>query len=287
MPLVDLKTVLRHAQDHAYAVGSFNITGLDMIEPILDAAMELGSPVILSIAEVHLPYVDLEEACFTAAAKAAKAPVPVVLHLDHGLSFTTIMRAIRFGCTSVMFDGSTLPYEENLRQTQEIVKIAHAAGVSVEAELGHVGGGEGTDEASTADPSLFTDPGQAQDYVSRTGIDALAPAFGTVHGFYRGEPQLDFKRLETIRDLVGVPLVMHGGSGISDQDYRQAIAKGICKVNVFTNFSVAGVQAASKGLGAGRITQLPELFGTVKKAVYETVADKMRVFGSVSQAAKG
>lgn len=284
MPLVDLPTVLGPARKAGYAVGAFNITGLDMIEPILDVATELRSPVILSIAEVHLKYIDLEEACFVARAQAAKAPIPVVLHLDHGLDFDTVMKAIRFGCTAVMFDGSTLPYGDNVARTREIVQIAHGAGISVEAELGCVLGGEGTGEAQAADPTRFTIPEQAVEFVAATGIDALAVAFGTVHGFYKGKPQLDLERLRKIRDLVAVPLVMHGGSGLSDEDFQAAIGAGISKVNYFTEMSVEAVKEAKRAVIDGSVTRLPDLLTILKSTVSRCVREKIKVFGSEGKA---
>jgi fructose-bisphosphate aldolase class II len=191
----------------------------------------------------HFKYVSLDAICAAIKAEAALHDIPVVLNLDHGTSFDAVMKAIRLGFTSVMFDGSGLSYEENIRQTAEVVKMCHALGISVEAELGAVGGDEGGSLYGSCDSSKFTDPSKATDFVTRTGIDALAVAIGNAHGKYRGEPKLDFPRLQAIQEQTGLPLVLHGGSGISDADFRKAISLGIHKINFYTQ-AVSFVQSA-------------------------------------------
>lgn len=282
MSLVDLKTVLGHAAANRYAVGSFNVINLDFAEAIVRAAEARRSPVILSIAEVHFPYVTLEHICPAIKAIAERSDVPMVLNLDHGKSSAAIIRAIRNGFTSVMFDGSRLSCQENVRQTADVVKICHAVGVSVEAELGAVGGPEGDGLVNTANPDLYTDPRQAGDFVRRTGIDALAVAIGNAHGQYRGEPQLDFVRLERIRDAAGVPLVLHGGSGIPDDDFRRAISLGIAKINFYTGMSQAALEATAQAMrNAGRgYNDYSDLISQVTGKVQAVVAQQIDVFGS-------
>ena len=283
MALVNLRELVNDAFHRGYAVGSFNVVNLETMQAILQAAEENQSPVILSIAEAHFKFVDLGKFSPIILRAAEKASVPVALHLDHGQSLPAVVSALRNGFTSVMFDGSTLPLEENIATTQEIVRISHAVDVSVEAELGHVTGGEGDTNRGVADPNLYTDPQEAAHFVEETGVDALAVAVGTVHGVYRGKPELDIQRLAQIRDQVGVPLVLHGGSGLSNADFRAAIANGIAKINVYTDMSQAAmgkirtVDTFPKELG------FPEFMDLVTEAIKEAVAEKMQIFGSVGK----
>ena len=196
------------------------------------------------------------------------------------------MQAIRLGFTSVMFDGSTLSYEENLRQTREVVKIAHAVGVSVEAELGAVGGDEGGALFGEADSAKFTDPNLAAEFVRETGIDTLAVAIGNAHGKYKGEPKLDFERLAAIRQQAGVPLVLHGGSGISDADFRRAIELGIHKINFYTGMSQAALGAIDQCMSSRntRYDEFAEMLMAVETAISEIVMQQMQIFGSSGKA---
>ena len=283
MALVNLKQLVTDASRRGYAVGSFNVVNMETLQAILQAAEENRSPVILSVAEAHFPFIDLEEFSPIILRAARKATVPVAVHLDHGQSFSAIIKALRNGFTSVMFDGSTLPLEENIFKTREISRIAHAINVSVEAELGHVTGGEGDASPGVADPSLFTDPQEARLFVTETGIDALAVAIGSVHGIYRGTPQLDIPRLAKTRKLTGVPLVLHGGSGLSDDDFREAIANGIAKVNVYTDMSQAAMAKIRTVDTLPETLGFPEFMVQVREAIKEAVTEKMRVFGSVGQ----
>jgi fructose-bisphosphate aldolase class II len=282
MALVSLETVLRHAVANRYAVGAFNVINLDFLEAIVKAAQAKRSPVILNIAEVHFPYVTIEHICPAIKAIAEKSNVPLVLNLDHGESFATIIRAMRNGFTSVMFDGSKLSYEENVRQTADVVRICHAAGVSVEAELGTVGGQEGGGLVGTANPDLYTNAEQARDFVHRTGIDALAVAIGNAHGKYKGKPQLDFTRLGRIRDASRIPLVLHGGSGIPDDDFRRAIGLGIAKINFYTGMSQAALEATAQAVrNVGQAyNDYPDLIKQVTKKVQAVVERQIDVFGS-------
>ena len=283
MALVNLKQLVTDASRRGYAVGSFNVVNMETLQAILQAAEENRSPVILSVAEAHFPFIDLEEFSPIILRAARKATVPVAVHLDHGQSFSAIIKALRNGFTSVMFDGSTLPLEENIFKTREISRIAHAINVSVEAELGHVTGGEGDASPGVADPSLFTNPQEARLFVTETGIDALAVAIGSVHGIYRGTPQLDIPRLAKTRKLTGVPLVLHGGSGLSDDDFREAIANGIAKVNVYTDMSQAAMAKIRTVDTLPETLGFPEFMVQVREAIKEAVTEKMRVFGSVGR----
>ena len=244
--LVTTKEILDIAKKEQYAIGAFNATTLATIRAIIQAAEELNSPVILQHAESHDAVTPLDEIGPIMLRYADKAKVPVAVHLDHGTSLETCVRAMKLGFTSVMYDASSKDYETNVKETAEIVKIAHALNVSVEAELGHVFtssiGGEGgqvaDDFANIED--TYTDPDTAKDFVEKTGVDCLAIAFGTVHGIYVKEPKLDLPRIKSIKEKTNIPLVMHGGSGVSDEDYQIAIKNGICKVNYYTYMNMNG-----------------------------------------------
>lgn len=281
MGLVNVNEVLIHAYTNGYAVGAFNVVNLEFLNGILEAAESKRSPIILQIAEVHFPYVDIEEITPAIKTMADRASVPVVLGLDHAESIETIIRAIRCGFSAVMFDGSKLPFEENVEQTALAVKIGHAVGVSVEAELGQVGGAEGYDGLAVAHEEFFTDPDQAVEFVKRTGLDALAVAIGNAHGLYKGIPKLDFERLETIKRKVGIPLVLHGGSGIPDDDFRRAVKLGISKINFFTEMSREATMRVRRMLEEDpKLIGLQDLMTGVKESVRETVKDRIEVFGS-------
>lgn len=253
--LVTLKELLDQAKEEKKAVGAFNGTTLEAIRGIIQAAEELDTPVILQHAQSHDDIIDLEEIGPIMLYYANRAKVPVALHLDHGSSFERCVQALRLGFTSVMYDASAKSFEENVEETKEIVKIAHAVGASVEAELGHiftseVVHGEGGDSDSKDDyenlDDIYTDPQVAKEFVEKTGVDCLAVAFGTTHGVYLTEPKLDLPRVAKIREAANVPLVMHGGSGVSDEDYKVAIENGICKVNYYTYMNTAGGKASKE-----------------------------------------
>ena len=253
--LVTMKEILEDAKEKKYAVGAFNVPNLESIQAVISAAEELNVPVIIQHAEVHENLITMQEIGPIMLDYARRASVPVCVHLDHGASFDLCVQAIRLGFTSVMYDASAKSYEENFEETKEMVKIAHAAGVSVEAELGHIftsqvvqgegAGSDGKDDYDDLD-SIYTDPEVAGEFVEKTGVDCLAVAFGTTHGVYLTEPKLDLPRVAEIRDAAGVPLVMHGGSGVSDEDYRVAIENGICKVNYYTYMNTAGGKASKE-----------------------------------------
>ena len=276
--LVNLNDVLKDAQKGGYAVGLFNTTDTDMLEGVISAAEEMRSPVILGTAEVLLPYGELKLIAPSLLAAAKRATVPVVLHYDHGLTFDRCIEALKLGFSSIMFDGSAGDTDQNLADTAEIVKIAHAFGASVEGEIGHVGNAD-----SDTDPSdMYTTPEEAMAFVRRTGVDALAIAIGTAHGAYKTRPKLDIDRLIAIRRAIDTPLVLHGGSGLSDDDFRNTIREGIAKVNIFTDLCNAGERAMKSGLADG--VPYLEIRNRKVAEIRETVKRKMELFGSVGKA---
>jgi len=284
-----MRDLLAHAQQNKYAVGAFNITNLDFINHILDAAVESNSPVILQLAEVHFKYLNLEDIAPILIGAAKKVDIPVCIHLDHGESLKTMIRAIRAGFTSIMFDGSKYPLKENMEMTKEVVKIAKSVDVSVEGELGNVGGEVVGVEAAiphTSSKELFTKVEDAVYFARESGLDALAISIGNIHGLYKGDPELDFDRLEAIRDAVGIPLVLHGGSGISDDDFRKAVGLGICKINFYTGISQAAVARVHKFVEEhpGSISY-PDLARLAMDEIKNVVKDRMEVFGSKGQCA--
>ncbi|KLU39329.1 MAG: hypothetical protein AA931_09625 [Peptococcaceae bacterium 1109] len=281
MAIVTLRELLPQAQAKGCAVGSFNAADHSMAEAILQASAELSSPVILSVAEVHFRYLDVPAFLRYLRDRAESLRIPVVIHLDHGTRLETIQQGLDLGFSSVMIDGSALPYSENAALTKRVVQLAHKYGASVEAELGHVEGGEGNlTDGTEVDPANFTDPSQAAQFVAETNVDALAVSIGTVHGPYRGEPKLELGLLAEIRAQTAVPLVLHGGSGLSAQDFRNAIAGGITKVNFFTENSLAGVGAVRSLLGQGRPVGYPDLIAAAKAQMKAVVAQQIEVFGT-------
>lgn len=274
--LVNLNSVLKDAQKNSYAVGLFNATDTDMLQAIIEAAEELRSPVILGTAEVLLPYADLELMAPAYINMAKNASVPVVVHFDHGLTYDRCIQALRLGFSSIMFDGSAKPYAENIKETRDMVKLAHSFGATIEGEIGHVG------LAASDEEDPYTTVKEATDYMEATGVDALAIAIGTAHGKYIKKPVLDIGRLREIRAAVDTPLVLHGGSGLSDDDFRNCVKNGISKVNIFTDVLTAG-EIALKETFEYDINYLEAR--NIKTAVIkEAVKNKMKLFGSQGKA---
>lgn len=279
--LVNMNEVLLPAREGRYAVGLFNAVNLELARGILAAAQRTGSPVIMGTAEVLFPYGSLEEVSYYLIPMAKKAGVPVVIHLDHGLKKETCLKALDLGFTSIMYDCSTDDYDTNVEKVREMAEIAHSRGATIEGELGHVG--DNTD-AAEADPSFFyTDPGQARDFVEKTRVDALAVAVGTAHGAYKLPPKLDFDRIRAIKEQAKVPLVLHGGSGLTDEDFRKAIRAGISKINIFTDINVAAVRGARQHFVSDD-KGLTELIPAAVEAVERETAKKMELFGSSGRA---
>lgn len=283
--LVNMNEVLYPARKNRYAVGLFNAVNLELARGIIAAAESTGSPVIMGTAEILLPYGPLEEVSYYLLPMAKKAKVPVVAHLDHGLRKETCLKALELGFSSIMYDCSTDPYEVNVQKVKEMAEIAHSYGATIEGELGHVGDNEGSAEEDSRvfDPTKFyTDPKQAKDFVEKTGVDALAIAVGTAHGAYKFPPKMDFERIKTIAETIDVPLVLHGGSGLTDNDFRKAIEQGISKVNIFTDINNAAVKAALRqftDIEKGIIDLIPAQVEAVKQEVVK----KMKLFGSVGR----
>ena len=277
--LANLNEVLKKAQKGKYAVGLFNTTDTDMLQAVIEAAEESNSPVILGTAEVLLPYGELKLIAPSVIAAAKRAKVPVVVHYDHGLTFDRCIEALKLGFSSIMFDASAKPYEQNIAETREMVKIAHAFGATVEGEIGHVGEAAKEDNLLT---DMYTTPEEAKAYLEATGVDALAVAIGSAHGVYKKKPMLNIERLKEISSAVKVPLVLHGGSGLSDDDFKNTIRNGIAKVNIFTDLCLAGERAMKDG----EEKKLGYLETRNLKVDYikEAVKHKMALFGSVNKA---
>ena len=283
--LVNLTEILEIAERNSCAIGMFNATGLDSLQAVIAAAEELNQPVIIAHAEVHNVYNDISLVGPAMVAAAKEAKVPVCVHLDHGVSLEMIYKALRLGFTSVMIDASHLPYEENLALTKNVTEIAHAMGVSVEAELGRLVTGEaGSHEEANADmkaEDFYTDPKEAEEFCRITGVDALAIAFGTAHGFYTAEPKLDFDVVKNVKAATGLPLVMHGGSGVSEEGFKKAIAGGIRKINYYSYMSKAGFMAAKAVIEEGKTSYLHDVEFAAMKAMKEDVKKAIRIFAGI------
>lgn len=273
--LVNLNEILKKAKEEKYAVGLFNTTDSDMLDAVISVAEELNAPVIIGTAEVLLPHGELSLILPSMVAKAKSAKVPVAVHYDHGLTFERCMQAVSLGVSSLMFDGSTYSIKENIEKTKEIVKIAHSLGLTVEGEIGRIG------QASDGDADCYTTSEDAKFYADATGVDALAVAIGTAHGEYKSKPKLDIERLKQISSVCSVPLVLHGGSGLSDEDFINTVKNGISKVNIFTDLCLAGNRAMKDGLKKGlSYLEVRDLkVGYIKQAVRE----KMQLFGCVNK----
>ncbi|MBN2050669.1 MAG: class II fructose-bisphosphate aldolase [Spirochaetales bacterium] len=289
--LVSMKEMLLDADQKGYAVGCFNAVDLTMARGVIEAAEAENAPVILCHAELHCKYTPLAKIAPILIEEAKNANVPVSVLLDHGKKFESIMQAIHLGFNAVMFDGSHLEYSENVRQTAEIVRIAHTLGVTVEAELGQVarpksGGADGEDDDSTIfDTSGYTDPERSGAFVEKTGIDCLAAAFGTVHGVYLAEPSLDIVRLKEIHRQCGVPVVMHGGSGLSEADFKECIQNGVSKINYYTNMALQCAQDIQKRLqGKNEKVFYHTLMMWSIESIAANVREAIRMFGSSKKA---
>lgn len=280
--LVNMNDVLLPAKKGSYGVGFFNAVNVEMARAIIETAEELRAPVMVGTAEILLPAMELARVAEYLIPMAEKASVPVCVHYDHGLTFEKCMQALELGFTSIMYDCSTAPYEENIEKVAEMVKICHAMGRTVEGELGHVGDNAGAGKLEN--PSdYFTDPETATDFVKRTGVDSLAVAVGNAHGDYAFPPKLDFERIRVIAEKTGIPLVLHGGSGLSDTDFKTAVKEGVAKVNIFTDIDKAGKRGIEAGLAAGEKSMMG-LIPYEIDAMKEVVRDKILLFGSNGKA---
>lgn len=282
--LVTGTELLLDAQEKGYAVGAFNVNNMEIIQAIIEAAEETKSPVILQASQGGLKYAGLEYIATLGKLAAEKSSVPVALHLDHGTDFGQVMGCIRNGFSSVMIDASQYPLEENIARTKKVIEVAHAVGVTVEAELGKIGG---TEDDITVDErdATFTDPEEAKRFVEETGVDYLAVAVGTAHGVYQGEPKLDFDRIKALRQAVDVPLVLHGSSGVPYEALKKAISLGISKVNIDTDIRISFANAVKDFVKENPEEIDPrKLLGPAREAMKETIKEKMEVFGSVGKA---
>ena len=284
--LVNLKEILAIAEERNIAVGSFNTPNLESLLAIIGAAEELDVPVIIQFAQCHEPWIPLSVIGPIMVEHAKKASVPVCVHLDHGETLEYLQQALDLGFTGIMYDGSVYPYEENLENTKKAVEMASHYNCGVEAELGSMGkresgaGDEGAGEGD--DTKIYTDPVQAKQFVADTGIDALACSFGTTHGIYLSEPKLDFDVVRNVREQTGgIPVVMHGGSGVSREDFQESIRAGVRKVNYFTYMDKSGGTAAAEYL-ASLAEGEPKFFSSVvakaQEAMKENVKEAMKTF---------
>lgn len=279
--LVTLNDVLKDAQKDKYAVGLFNTVNLEMAKGVLEAAEETNSPVIIGTAEVLLPYAGLEELAYFLVPMAKKARVPMVLHFDHGMTPELIIKSLTLGFSSVMYDCSTNSFRENIEKCKEMRKIANIFGATIEAELGHVGSADIETAENSGCDSVYTEPDQAKEFVDLTSVDALAIAIGTAHGAYKSKPVLDMKILKEIADLIPTPLVLHGGSGLTDEDFKSCIRNGISKINIFTDINCAAAKASQSSYRAG--CGMTDLMGNIVKAVKEATIEKMNIFGCINK----
>ncbi|MCR5489183.1 MAG: class II fructose-bisphosphate aldolase [Saccharofermentans sp.] len=280
--LVNMNDVLLPAKEQGYGVGFFNAVNVEMARAVIETAEELNAPVMVGTAEVLLPAMELERVAEYLIPMARKAKVPVCVHYDHGLTQERCRQAIDLGFSSIMYDCSMDDYETNVAKLKEMTDACHALNITVEGELGHVGDNAGAGKLEK--PSdYFTDPDTAVDFVRRTGVDSLAVAVGNAHGDYAFPPKLDFERIRKISEMTDLPLVLHGGSGLSDDDFKQAVYLGICKVNIFTDLDKAGKAGIERGLAAGAKTMMG-LIPYEIEAMKEVVREKITLFGSVDKA---
>ena len=287
--LVTLKEIMDIAEERNIAVGSFNASCLEAVEAELEAAEELKLPIIIQFAQCHEPWIPLTTIGPIMVEMAKRAAVPVCVHLDHGETLDYLQTALEIGFTGIMYDGSVLPYEENLENTKKAVEMAEKYGAAVEAELGSMGrreSGMGNDGFGTdADTKIYTDPELAAGFVAETKIDALACSFGTTHGIYLTEPKLDFDVVRNVRKKTGnIPVVMHGGSGVSTEDYHKAVESGVRKINYFTYMDKAGGAAVVdylKSLKESEPVFFSSVFMAARKAMKENVKSAMKVFAGI------
>lgn len=284
MALVSMTEMLKKADQGRYAIGAFNANNMEIVQAIISAAEKENAPVIMQASQGAIKYAGLDYITGLVKIAAEKSKIPVALHLDHGTDFDQIVRCIRSGFSSVMYDGSKHNLEENIALTKKVIEISKPIGVSVEAEIGKIGGTE--DDISVSEKeALFTDPQEALYFVQKTGVECLAVAIGTAHGQYKGEPKLDFERLKKIKELIKIPIVLHGSSGVPDESIRKAIELGVCKVNIDTNIREAFVGAVREGIAKNNSEIDPrKILGPAREATIEIIREKIRVFGSSGQA---
>ena len=284
MPLVNMRDMLNHAYQHGYAVGAFDLVSLDFLEGIMDAAERCDAPVILSLAESHFAYFDFELIMSAVVAAARRTTIPVAIHLDHGECLNSAIKAINLGCNGVMIDASSQTLMENINLTRSVVEMAHSCGVPVEGELGYVPGVEGEDAARHPAQIACTTVDEAKIYVEQTGVDFLAISIGTVHGRVQGEAKLDYLRLQEINDAINIPLVIHGGTGLSDDQYQQLINRGVSKINYCTSLAdVAGMRIRENSQSSP-LNAYTGLTDGVKETISTEVERCINLWGSANRA---
>lgn len=282
--LVTGNELLQHAHKNNYAVGAFNINNMEILQAVIEAAEAEKAPVLIQTSEGAIKYAGIDYLSSMVHLAARKASVPVALHLDHGTTYSVIIGCIASGWTSVMIDGSHMNLEENIKATKEIVKVAHAAGISVEAELGRLSGVEDNISVDEKD-SIYTNPKEAEIFVRETGIDSLAIAIGTAHGKYKGVPHLDMERLTTIKKLIDIPIVLHGASGVPEDQIKDAVTRGVNKINIDTDVRQAFTDAIHEVFAAKPGEYDPrKICGPARDKMREVVAAKIRLFGSAGKA---
>lgn len=280
MSLVTMHELLQDARKRKYAVGGFNVFNFETLGAVIEVAEELKTPLVLGVPERLFKFVDAEILSAALVRSAHKSSIPVAVHLDHGYSYEGVMKAIRWGFTSIMFDGSRLSAEDNIKKTKEITRIAHSLGISVEGELGYVGC---YPHAADLTDENLVQPEVAAHFVEKTKIDALAVAVGTSHGEYHGSTKLNFSRLQELSSAVHVPLVMHGGSRLTKEDYKQSIAAGISKINIATDMSQAASETLKSQLSKTPKANYISLMTSVKKGVKDSVRKYMLSFDCITK----
>lgn len=284
MALVNPMGFIQKAQERGVAIASFNVHNLETIQAVAEGAALENCPVIIQTTPGTLKHAGIGYVAAIVKQAAREYDIPIALHVDHCTSFETIIQCIRGGYTSVMIDTAHLPYEENVAMVRKVVEIAHAAGVAVEGELGRIGGTEDLLQVDARE-AAFTVPSEAKDFVERTGIDMLAIAIGTAHGEYRGEPKLDFDRLSAIRKVVDIPLILHGASGVPDQQIRESLHRGISKINIATELKIPMAAAIQDTFSRNPKENDPRKYmGNAKNAVTEVVRQKIRLCGGTNLA---
>jgi len=286
MALVNMCDLINHAYDNNYAVGAFDLVSLDFLEAVIDAAERCRASIILSIAEPHFAHYDFELMLPAIEAAAKRASVPVAIQLDHGGSIETAIKAINLGCNGIMLDVSDAPLADNIKATQAMVEMAHSCGVPVVGELGYVAGLEGEGAEQHPGKVSFTNPAEAKAYVERTGVDFLSVSIGTVQGRMKGRAKLDFQRLKLLNEAVKVPLVIHGGSGLNESQFRKLTSHGVAKINYYTALSDAAAAAMRKQTKLNPQGSFIELKKDVKQAIGTEVERCLRIWGSAGRAAE-
>ncbi len=284
MPLIHMADMLHHAYENHYAIGAFDVVSLDFISGVMAAAEEKHAPVIISLAESHFEYFDFELLMAAVLRSAERSTIPVAIHLDHGESLESAVRAVNQGCTGIMVDASNQPLAENIAKTRTVVDMAHACGIPVEGELGYVPGVEGEDAERHPGDVQYTTVDEARRYIDETGADFLAVSIGTVHGRMKGEPKLDIERLAQINQALKLPLVIHGGTGLREDQYRSLIDNGVTKINYYTALADAAGQRIKGNVESETNCSYTSHIHGVAEAVHHEAAHCIEIWGCAGRA---